>query len=91
MSGNGFHRQFKDFGVLNENRVKVDLVISDKTMPKLTGTDLARSFYPEGAQVKIIIDTGYDEDLEKVDLNTPSVSRKSSLNGYLPAFRRESA
>lgn len=53
---------------LTEHHAEVDLVISDLTMPILTGVDLARRLRRKGVQSPIIIYTGYDEHLVKEDL-----------------------
>jgi two-component system cell cycle sensor histidine kinase/response regulator CckA len=53
---------------LTEHHAEVDLVISDLTMPILTGIDLARSLRRNGVQAPMIIYTGYDEHLVKENL-----------------------
>lgn len=47
---------------------EVDLVVSDLTMPRLTGIDLARSLRTAGRTVPILLYTGYDEELVGEDL-----------------------
>lgn len=53
---------------LTEHHAEVDLIISDLTMPILTGIDLARSLRWNGVQAPMIIYTGYDEHLVKENL-----------------------
>ncbi|MBU1567773.1 MAG: response regulator [Proteobacteria bacterium] len=53
---------------LTEHSNEVDLIISDLTMPTLTGIDLARSLRQSGVHVPMIIYTGYDEALDKENL-----------------------
>ncbi|MCL2791219.1 MAG: PAS domain S-box protein [Desulfobulbus sp.] len=50
------------------NPGEVDLVISDMTMPRLTGTGLARGIRDAGLTTPVIIYTGYEKDLAAEDL-----------------------
>ena len=50
------------------HRHEVDLIISDLTMPVLTGIDLAEQLRREGVRVPMIIYTGYDENLDAEQL-----------------------
>jgi len=65
--------EFTDSGqalaFLCEHRTDVDLVISDLTMPRLTGVGLARSLCEAGIATPMIIYTGYKEDLAGENLN----------------------
>ncbi|MCL2457984.1 MAG: ATP-binding protein, partial [Desulfobulbus sp.] len=47
---------------------EADLVISDMTMPKLTGTGLARGIRDAGLNTPVIIYTGYEKDLDAEDI-----------------------
>jgi len=55
---------------LRGHHAEVDLVVSDMTMPGLTGIDLARTLREIGARTPLIIYTGYKDDLagEQLDL-----------------------
>lgn len=55
---------------LNEQRGEVDLVVSDLTMPGLTGIALARGLREAGIATPMIIYTGYQDELagESLDL-----------------------
>ena len=53
---------------LTEHHTEVDLIISDLSMPLVTGVDLARRLRRKGIQVPMIIYTGYDEPLIRGDL-----------------------
>lgn len=50
------------------HRHEVDLIISDLTMPVLTGIDLAEQLRREGVRVPMVIYTGYDDSLDKDQL-----------------------
>ncbi|MCL1980564.1 MAG: ATP-binding protein [Proteobacteria bacterium] len=47
---------------------EADLVISDMTMPRLTGTGLARGLREAGLTTPVIIYTGYEKDLDADNL-----------------------
>jgi len=47
---------------------EADLVISDMTMPRLTGTGLARGIRDAGLTTPVIIYTGYEKDLADEDI-----------------------
>ncbi len=47
---------------LNEHHGEVDLLVTDVTMPTITGLDLARSLQKQNAQVPVILCTGYSEE-----------------------------
>ena len=55
---------------LNEHGQAVDLVISDLTMPKLTGIDLAKALQQQQAQLPVLLCTGHNEGLTEEDLQT---------------------
>jgi CheY-like chemotaxis protein len=44
-----------------------DIVITDQSMPFITGSELAKEFLKLRANIKIILCTGYSED---IDINT---------------------
>ncbi|WP_319588862.1 CHASE4 domain-containing protein [uncultured Desulfobulbus sp.] len=60
---------------LNTHHPEVDLVISDMTMPGLTGIALARSLHDIGARTPMIIYTGYKEDLSGENLDRLNIRR----------------
>ena len=53
---------------LSEHHTEVDLIISDLSMPLVTGIELTRRLRQNDIQVPMIIYTGYDEHLTKEDL-----------------------
>ena len=63
-----FINSAKALEFITENSAAIDLVISDLTMPGLTGIDLARRLRERGICVPMIIYTGYDEDLDRENL-----------------------
>ena len=58
-----------------ENRNKFDLIITDHTMPKLTGINLAKKIRLLNKQIPIILYTGYNEGLENSDLKAAGINR----------------
>ncbi len=55
----------------------VDLVITDQTMPKITGAELARKILSLRPEVPIILCTGFSE------LINESVARENGIHGFL--------
>ncbi len=58
---------------LGEHGSEVDLVISDLTMPKLTGIDLARALQKQQAQIPVLLCTGHNEGLTGEDLQSVGI------------------
>ena len=52
-----------------DNPDKYDLVLTDQTMPKLTGTELAQILLKTRPDLPIIIFTGYAHDLDAADID----------------------
>lgn len=73
------------------NPQRFDLVISDMTMPKITGLQLAREIQRLNPKVPVIICSGYNEQLEELDLKAEgihAVLRKPlSLNDMAQVIR----
>ena len=53
---------------LCNHHIEVDLIITDLTMPDLTGLDLARSLHAKQINVPIILCTGNDEQIDANEL-----------------------
>lgn len=64
-----------------------DLVVTDQTMPRLTGVEMAREMMSLRPELPIILCTGYS------DLVSPESVRKMGLKGYLlkPLVKRDLA
>ncbi len=60
---------------LSAHRGDVDLVISDLTMPGMTGIGLARALREAGIAIPLIICTGYQDDLAGENLDLLGVSK----------------
>ncbi len=58
---------------VNEEPSKFDLVITDLTMPKLTGIELARKVLAVRPDIPIILCTGYTEKLTKEDIKRSGI------------------
>jgi len=63
----GFTDSQEALDYLLENNTKVDLIISDMTMPGLTGIELARQLQILDAPPPVIICTGHNEGLTQTD------------------------
>jgi signal transduction histidine kinase/DNA-binding response OmpR family regulator len=48
---------------VHQNQSRVDLIVSDMTMPKMTGLDLAENLMKQGSRIPLIIMTGYSRML----------------------------
>jgi len=64
-----FNDGIQALAFLSEHHEDIDLIISDLTMPGLTGIEMARSLRGKNIQVPIIIYTGYEEHQVKDDLS----------------------
>ena len=51
----------------------VDLIVTDQTMPVLTGIDLARSVHQTRADVPVILCSGYRESLTDAQLDAARI------------------
>lgn len=47
------------------NKQSIDLVITDQTMPEITGAELAQSMLAEQPDLPIFLVTGYSEEIDK--------------------------
>ena len=56
-----FNEPFKGLEFYKENNDDVDIIITDQTMPGLTGLELSKSIMQSGFQVPIILCTGYSD------------------------------
>jgi signal transduction histidine kinase/CheY-like chemotaxis protein len=81
----------KALETFRENPHKFDLVISDMTMPKMTGLQLAQEIRNINPETPFIICSGYNEQLENLDLSTKGIhallGKPFSLNDIAPIIR----
>ncbi len=63
-----FNDGLQALAFLSEHHEETDLIISDLTMPAITGIELARSLRNNNIEVPMIIYTGYEEHLLTCDL-----------------------
>jgi len=54
----------------NEHPEEYDLVITDQTMPQLTGTEMARAMLKTQPDTPIILCSGYSDNIDKTDAET---------------------
>lgn len=54
---------------------KFDLIISDQTMPELTGTELAQNIFKERPDIPFIICTGYSSTISQEDVMAMGIKR----------------
>jgi PAS domain S-box-containing protein len=59
----GFTDSMEAFKYITENANEIDLVITDMTMPKLTGIGLTRQLLAQVPDMPIILCTGYSEEI----------------------------
>jgi CheY-like chemotaxis protein len=57
-----------------EDPARVDLVLTDQTMPRMTGLELARRIATERPELPIVLCTGYGGDLADDDLRRHGVA-----------------
>ncbi len=71
----------------SENRDDIDLVVTDQTMPSMTGEDFAKAVMRVRPQIPVILCTGYDE------LMTEGKVREIGISGFVlkPFTLREGA
>ena len=54
-----FNDSLEGLNYFNENKNKIDIIITDQTMPNLTGLELAKNILKSGYKIPIILCTGY--------------------------------
>ncbi len=54
---------------------KIDLVVTDFTMPHMTGLDLARTLYQVKPNIRIILLTGFVDDMDEKRMQTSGIRR----------------
>ena len=54
-----FNDSVKGLNYFTENKNEIDIIITDQTMPKLTGLELAKKILKAGHEIPIILCTGY--------------------------------
>lgn len=74
---------------LNCRGGRYDLVVSDLTMPELTGLDLADHLKCLQPPIPLLLMTGYGEELDKEDCDIPSIVAKPVAMKGLAAMIRE--
>ncbi|MGA1846252.1 ABC transporter substrate binding protein [Deferribacter abyssi] len=72
----------KDYILANKN--DIDLVISDITMPEMSGVELVNNLKKEGVQFPIVLMTGYGvEEFRSGTISVPVISKPFSLDNLL--------
>lgn len=66
-----FNNPVKGLNYINDNSSEIDIIITDQTMPELTGIELAKRIYESNYKIPVILCTGYT-DLTLKTLNTDS-------------------
>lgn len=66
-----FNNPVKGLSYFKDNSHEIDIIITDQTMPDLTGLELAKTIYNSNYQIPIILCTGYT-DLTRETLNKDS-------------------
>ena len=56
-----FNNSIQGLAYFNENPDKIDIIITDQTMPGLTGLELSKSILQSGQNIPIILCTGYSD------------------------------
>ncbi len=64
-----YNNSVKGLNYFKQNNHKIDIIITDQTMPGLTGLELSKNILHSGYEVPIILCTGYS-DFEYVAINT---------------------
>jgi CheY-like chemotaxis protein len=81
----------KALEAFRKNPKQFDLVISDMTMPEMTGIQLARMIRQLNPGIPFIICSGYNEQLENMDLTSEGIhsmlKKPLSLNDMAPLIR----
>jgi len=72
-----FNDSVKGLKYFKDNKNKIDIIITDQTMPKLTGLELARSIHKSGYEIPIILCTGYS------DFANDSVNTDNGIDVFL--------
>ena len=72
-----FNDSVKGLKYFKDNKNKIDIIITDQTMPKLTGLELARSIHKTGYEIPIILCTGYS------DFANDSVNTDNGIDVFL--------
>jgi CheY-like chemotaxis protein len=57
-----------------DDPARVDLVLTDQTMPRMTGLELAQRLTTERPELPVIIVTGYGEDIGRAELRRHGVA-----------------
>lgn len=73
----GFTDSLQGFNYITENADMVDLVISDMTMPRLTGLALARKLMDTLPHVPIVICSGFSDEI------SPDKAHALGISGYI--------
>jgi|GEM_PF-743295 len=69
-----FSDSAKALRYLGEHHAEVDLLVTDMTMPKVTGLDLIRSLRQQQSRVPVILCTGHSEGLTEEQVAAQGVS-----------------
>lgn len=72
-----FNDSFKGLNYFKDNKKEIDIIITDQTMPKLTGLELAKNILKTGYDIPVILCTGYS------DFANDSVSTNNGIDVFL--------
>ena len=61
--------------IFNENKETIDLVITDQTMPKMTGLRLAEEILTIDGEIPIILCSGYSDAVTTEEANRAGIRR----------------
>jgi len=76
---NTFNDSQEALQYISENKNDIDLVLSDQTMPNLTGIELSKKIFKISKEIPVIICSGYSNDFEeqaKSDVNIKAYMEK---------------
>lgn len=74
---NTFNDSEKALQYITEHKSEVDLIISDQTMPDLTGLELSKKVFKISKEVPVILCSGYSKDLEE------QVKLETNIKAYM--------
>lgn len=58
------HSSTEALAFFKANKMAIDLVLTDQTMPEMTGVELAKAILAEQAEMPVFLVTGYSEEID---------------------------